>query len=261
MNPTIQHKQSVVCSRVRLTTSNTIRNIFISVGLLFALTGPLAADKPQPTIITFDAPGAVATFVAGINPAGVISGGYVDANNVLHGYVRAPDGTFTTYEAPGAGTGPGQGTGPNGINNPAGDITGNVTDASNVTHGYIRAKDGTIAKFDAPGATVAFGTVGFGINPAGVIAGIWGDSNMVHGFVRAKDGTITTFDPPSSIGTFMADGGCINPAGLIVGQYFDATFVQHGFVRAPDGAVSQDRCSGCGPIRHRRPGRQPGRND
>jgi hypothetical protein len=32
--------------------------IFISVGVLFALTGPLAADKPQPTIITFDAPGA-----------------------------------------------------------------------------------------------------------------------------------------------------------------------------------------------------------
>ena len=180
-----------------------IRNIFISVGLLFALTRPLAADKPQPTIITFDPPGAVATFSVGINPAGVIAGGYLDANGLLHGYVRAHDGTFTTYEAPGAGTGPGQGTGPNGMN-AAGDITGNVTDASNLTHGYVRAHDGTITNFDAPGATVAFGTVGFGINPAGVIAGIWGDSNMIHGFVRAKDGTITEFDPPGSIGTFMS---------------------------------------------------------
>jgi len=35
-----------------------VRNIFISVGVLFALTGLLSADKPQPTIITFDAPGA-----------------------------------------------------------------------------------------------------------------------------------------------------------------------------------------------------------
>ena len=177
-----------------------VRNIFISVGLLFALTGPLAADKPQPTIITFDAPGAVATFVAGINPAGVISGGYVDANNVLHGFVRAPDGIFTTYEAPGAGTDPGQGTGPNG-GNTVGDITGNVTDASNLTHGYVRAKDGTITNFDAPGATVAFGTVGFGMNPAGAIAGIWGDPNMIHGFARAKDGTLTEFGLKGSSST------------------------------------------------------------
>ena len=189
MNPTIQHKQSVVCSRVRLTTSNTIRKIFISVGLLFALTGPLAADKPQPTIITFDAPGAVATFVAGINPAGVISGGYVDANNVLHGFVRAPDDTFTTYEAPGAGAGPGQGTGPNGMNT-AGDITGNVTDASNVTHGYVRAKNGTITTFDAPGAGTGpgQGTATFSgvTNPAGATTGSYIDSgNVTHGFLRS----------------------------------------------------------------------------
>ena len=46
-------------------------NIFISVAVLFALAGPLAADKPQPqpTIITFDAPGAVATFAVGIGIA------------------------------------------------------------------------------------------------------------------------------------------------------------------------------------------------
>ena len=42
-----------------------------------------------------------------INPAGVIVGGYADANNVSHGYLRAPDGTFTTFEAPGADTTPG----------------------------------------------------------------------------------------------------------------------------------------------------------
>ena len=64
-------------------------NIFISVGVLFALTQLLAAAKPQPhpIIITFDAPGAgtgVGTLVAGINPAGVITGGYFDANNVEH---------------------------------------------------------------------------------------------------------------------------------------------------------------------------------
>ena len=136
-----------------------VRNIFISVGLFFALTGPLAADKPQPTIITFDAPGAgtggpfQGTLVAGINPAGVIAGGFLDANEVEHTYLCFPNGTFTTFDAPGAGTGPFQGTGPNGIN-PAGATTGTVTDANNVTHGYVRAQDGTITNFDAPGSTV-----------------------------------------------------------------------------------------------------------
>ena len=35
-----------------------------------------------------------------INPAGAITGYYVDASNVYHGLVGAPDGTFTTFDAP-----------------------------------------------------------------------------------------------------------------------------------------------------------------
>jgi hypothetical protein len=69
----------------------------ISVGALFALTQLLTAAtedgvwnfsktpfvRPQPTIIIFDAPGAgtggpfQGTLVAGINPAGVIAGGFL----------------------------------------------------------------------------------------------------------------------------------------------------------------------------------------
>ncbi len=43
-----------------------------------------------------------------INPAGAITGFYVDPNHVNHGFVRAPDGTITTFDAPGAvnGTAP-----------------------------------------------------------------------------------------------------------------------------------------------------------
>ena len=226
--------------------AKTHLNIFISVGVLFALTRLLAAD----TIVTFDAPGAgtgqfQGTLVAGITPAGVITGGYFDTNNVEHTYVRAPDGTFTTFDAPGAGTGLFQGTGPNGIN-PAGAITGNSSDPSSVFHGFVRAADGTITTFDAPGAgTGQFqGTVGFSINPVGVIAGEILDSNSAfHGFVRYQDGTITTFDAPgagtgSFQGTSMVDGGCINPAGVIVGSVTDSNNVSHGFVRAADGTFT-----------------------
>src|SRR5262249_6702453 len=78
------------------------------------------------TFTTFDAPGACTaqsctqpfqgTFAWNINPAGAIAGYYNDSSNVAHGYMRAPDGTITTFDAPGAGTGPFQGTIPSGIN-------------------------------------------------------------------------------------------------------------------------------------------------
>src|SRR5215831_12481713 len=82
-------------------------NILISVAVLFAFTQLLSADKPQPTIITFDAPGAgtgpfQGTQPSAINPAGGICGNIADANNMSHGFVRAPDGTITTFDGPGA---------------------------------------------------------------------------------------------------------------------------------------------------------------
>src|SRR5215468_8864574 len=111
-----------------------IPNIFITVGVLFALTGLVTADKPQPTIITFDVPGAVnGTEVAGINPGGMIAGSYIDANNVFHGYVHAKDGTSITFDAPDASAF----TVGEGIN-PAGVIAGDYADASNVFHGFVR---------------------------------------------------------------------------------------------------------------------------
>jgi hypothetical protein len=51
--------------------------------------------------------------------------------------VRASDGTITTFDVPGAGTGPFQGTIPL-CNNPVDAITGYYIDASDVTHGFLR---------------------------------------------------------------------------------------------------------------------------
>jgi hypothetical protein len=209
---------------------------------------------PNGAVTTFDAPGAgtgsgQGTFTAstgGLNPAGAIVGGYLDASNVNHGFVRAPDGTFTTFEVPGAGTGSGQGTLPGFINpggaatgfiNPAGTVTGAYIDASNVFHGFVRAPNGAITTFDVPGAGTGSGqgTIGgSGINPAGAVTGEYLDaSNVFHGFVRAPNGVITTFDPPGA-GTGPGQGtivNCINPAGAIVGNYLDSSNVFHGFLR------------------------------
>jgi hypothetical protein len=56
---------------------------------------------------------------------------------VAHGFLRLSGGTITTFDAPGAGTGPGQGTFSIG-NNPSGAITGYYVDGSNVNHGFLR---------------------------------------------------------------------------------------------------------------------------
>ena len=116
-----------------------------------------------------------------------------------HGFVRAPDGRITTFDAPGAGTGSGQGTVPSSVDclNQAGEITGFYFDASSAVHGFVRATDGDITTFDVPGAGTGSGqgTYGYGINLAGMIEGTYVDSNGVyHGYVRTRDRDITPFD-------------------------------------------------------------------
>src|SRR5207248_3394543 len=56
------------------------------------------------------APARQGTLSFSINPAGTITGRYSDASDVLHGFLRTPDGTITTFDAPNAGTDPCQGT-------------------------------------------------------------------------------------------------------------------------------------------------------
>jgi hypothetical protein len=71
-----------------------------------------------------------------INPAGVLAGLWFDENLVAHGFRRAADGTITTIDVPGAGTGEFQGTFAFSIN-PAGVITGWYKDANSVAHGFL----------------------------------------------------------------------------------------------------------------------------
>ena len=61
------------------------------------------------------------------------------------------DGSFTIFDAPGAGTGNFQGTRAYAIN-PSGTITGFFIDSVNAAHGYVRSNQGVITVFDAPGA-------------------------------------------------------------------------------------------------------------
>ena len=121
-----------------------------------------------------------------------------------HGFLRASDGTFTTFDPPGSVSS----TGAFSIN-PAGAITGSYADASGTDHGFLRARDGTFTTFDVPGS---IGTFPGSINPAGAITGSYADASRTdHGFLRACDGTFTTFDPPGAFLVIAPSN--INPAG------------------------------------------------
>jgi hypothetical protein len=101
------------------------------------------------TITPFDPLGSTYTTVAGITPEGKITGYYTDANGVDHGFLRAPNGKFTTVDDPLAGTQSGQGTFSLGIN-PAWEITGYYYDSGFVNHGFLRTPGGTFTPFDPP---------------------------------------------------------------------------------------------------------------
>jgi hypothetical protein len=152
--------------------------------------------SPGGKLTTFDAPGAGTGLYQGtgcpgcnlgVNLSGAIAGTYTDANNVFHGFLRSPEGKFTTFDATGAGTGSYQGTGcfsdcPVGLND-WGMITGSYFDTNNVQHGYLRTPEGTFVTVDPPGSV---GTQPESINDSGAIVGYYLDANNVyHGFLRA----------------------------------------------------------------------------
>ena len=241
-----------------------LRNIFISVGVLFALARLLSAGTNHgalnfgnmplaghsPTYTTFDAPGAgtgpnQGTLPLAIDPAGAITGYYVDASGVNHGFLRTTKGTITTIDVPGAGA---FGTQVYSIS-PSETITG-VYGQGGVIHGFLRDRSGAITTFDAPSAVHE--TVPSDINPGGAVAGWYNDANFVmHGFLRTADGTFTTYDAPGAgtgmfQGTFIGTVDCLNPAGTIAGVYLDASNVYHGYVRASDGTITDFDVPGAG---------------
>ena len=172
----------------------------------------------------------------GINPAGAITGFYVDASSVQHGFVRALNGVITEFDPTGSIL-----TNPNAID-ASGEITGFYFDANFVGHGFLRALDGTITSFDAPGADMTGdgnGTFGVGLTPNGEIEGVYVDvEGVLHGFVRSSQGNFSTYDVPGA-GTGAGQGTLPesnNTQDAITGQYIDGNFVNHGFLRNQQGS-------------------------
>jgi hypothetical protein len=125
---------------------------------------------------SFDPPGAVSSTASTVNPSGAVVGAYTDSGGVTHGYLL-DHGTFTTIDFPGAIF-----TFAGG-NNAEGDIVGEYNDTAGVGHSFLLSK-GVFTSFDPPAATFPFSDAA-GINPGGIIVGIYFDSAVVeHGYIR-----------------------------------------------------------------------------
>jgi hypothetical protein len=218
-----------------------VRKEVLAVGLMaLSMLGMIyPANAQEVTYIIFDPPGSTVTRPTSINAQGAITGTSNAQNSP--GFLRAPDGSFTTFDAPdGSFTtfdAPGATfTFPASINR-VGTIAGSYTDANFVAHGFLRSPDGTITTFDPPGSRgdpFGPGSGAAAMNDAGEITGSYQSNTTIHGFLRSRHGTFTTFDPPGSVGTFPAS---INAEGAITGTYSDGQNI-HGFLRARDRTIT-----------------------
>jgi len=205
--------------------------------------------SPFGAISSFDAPGVAASssvpiFPEAINDFGQIAGSivYPLGNNVFHarGFVRAPNGTLTEFDA----TTDAVETRPQAIN-AQGWVAGVYFDASNARRGFVRSPHGTITVFGELGITAGVlqirpnhEVIGYYLQPGGVV---------FHGFVRAQSGAFSTFDEPEvSLDTYgiyykLYSGTLPTAAsstGYIAGYYGAAGNVIRGFMRTPDGVFS-----------------------
>lgn len=122
---------------------------------------------------------------------------------------------FTSFDAPGAGTGSGQGTFPVAITW-NGFIGVTVFDNNTVAHAYVRSPKGYYTAVAPPNS---IDTYLAGLNSSGQIVGAFIDSkNQTHGYFRNSNGTFIQLDVPGSTGFTNVAG--INADGQIAGTYF-----------------------------------------
>ncbi len=128
------------------------------------------------TSVSFNVPGAAATFGEGLNTSDVVVGSYT--NTIPYGsfqsFMRNPSGKITTFTYPGAVQ-----TFAEQIND-CNVIVGSFLDSSNINHGFY-GKLNSFTELDYPGAPQ---TIIEGINKLGEITGSYYDSaGFRHGFL------------------------------------------------------------------------------
>ena len=220
------HKARVIAFDVPGAGTGTDQGTFVSgINAVGAIVGSYVdgnyvthgfVRRPDGRITTFDDPdGRTATgcssafedalcgntWAYGMNTWGVITGGYIDGEHeVFHGYSRTPDGKYTSFEAPQAGTDVSQGTFGYNIDD-SGTISGVYSDEFNVSHVYLRSPRGKFMIFDVPDAN-GIGTPDFyGLSPRGTITGSYTDDTFDSPRLTAMCALLTALTRLSTIQT------------------------------------------------------------
>ncbi len=178
----------------------------------FGTTTPL--NSPTPDSLAF-----------GINNAGTALGSYFHFDNVCHGLISYPNGTYGTPTYPGSWQ-----TMVSGMNS-TGLTVGYYVDSGRKPHAWIRDTTGTFTSLDVG----PLGTEAHGINDLGSIVGEEEDAvGQFHGFVRDPSGNVETVDFPGAVTTVVTG---ITSTGEIVGWCSMPDGTAEGFYSVPEPAT------------------------
>ena len=181
-------------------------------------------------LIPVTVPGSTSTTVFGINNNNVITGSWLDANSVEHGFCGPLAGVYATFNYSGNTA---MGTEPRGINDadqvvgfgPT-DGTGNYVVGPEFEYNCDTRGITTIEEGNTPLDGIAQG-----IDPKGLFAGDhWlfnGTAYTRLGYTGKNASWIQDFQV---FGAARVAGRGINKSGVIVGYYGDANGAAHGFI-------------------------------
>jgi len=122
--------------------------------------------RPSGTFVSFDVPASTQTSPLSINNAGAVTGFANGTNGLFFGFVRDPQGKFTSFN-------PGFYTFPRSINN-EGAIAGYFQPTNGAPYsGFVRSPGGTITSFIPPfcAGSIQVGAVFVSSNDKGVATG------------------------------------------------------------------------------------------
>lgn len=179
--------------------------------------------SPKGKFTSFGVSGQRYTEVTALSSKNVVTG-YQNGDNGLHLFVRAADGTLTTFDIP-------HGNDPSaaGVNR-KGYIAGTSYKDynSNTGRGFLRLSDGTTKTFQI---VSGYETDAYALNVHDAVCGNYYDSSgAYHGYIR-KGSSVTTIDAPGSSGATGCTG--INDNGAVAGYYYDSQDVGNAYLRTP----------------------------
>jgi hypothetical protein len=211
--------------------NNKALTISAALVALTATTSAMATDKDgKGTFIPIvPVPNSASTNVFGVNDSNIITGSWLDASGVEHGYVGPLSGAkYKTFDNPNSTT---PGTEPRGIND-SGHITGFSNSQSGSTGTYVpfeRDPKGHITEIAKNRSLLNYLVQGIN-NKNSEFAGSYVNTSLeVIGYLGQNGQYKKAFKVTGLKNTGYAGRG-MNNAGDIVGWYSDANGVQHGLL-------------------------------